>query len=67
MIRFKRDVCDFCGVCVGVCPVDAIYLGKAELCVDHERCTNCNSCVDLCPTGALSQDAPTGRKAHKSA
>ena len=58
MIQYDHAKCDFCGVCVGVCPVDAITLGRADLAVAHETCINCDFCVDLCPTEALSQDAP---------
>jgi formate hydrogenlyase subunit 6/NADH:ubiquinone oxidoreductase subunit I len=66
MIVFTKRACDFCGVCVGVCPVDAIYLGKVDLAVNHDTCINCDFCVDVCPSRALSQNAPEGAKAHRS-
>ncbi|HOT36934.1 MAG TPA: 4Fe-4S binding protein [Candidatus Latescibacteria bacterium] len=53
MIRFARTTCDFCGVCVGVCPVDAISLFRAELLIDHAKCISCNFCVDVCPSRSL--------------
>jgi len=64
MILFNHDTCDFCGACVGVCSVDAIYLGRASLKVDHARCINCDFCVDVCPSGSLSQDDPRPRKSR---
>lgn len=66
MILFQRDTCDFCGACVGVCPVDAIYLGKIDLKVDHETCINCDFCVDVCPSRSLSQDCPRPRKGRRA-
>ena len=63
MIQYTHERCDFCGVCVGVCPTDSITLSRADLEINHETCINCDFCVDLCPTQALSQDAPKKAKA----
>ncbi|HRS94998.1 MAG TPA: 4Fe-4S binding protein [Candidatus Latescibacteria bacterium] len=38
---------------MGVCPVDAISLFKAELLIDHAKCISCNFCVDVCPSRSL--------------
>ena len=65
MIRYTRDLCDFCGVCVGVCPTDAIELGKIDLRVIAGACIDCDFCVDVCPTRALAQDAPRPRKGRR--
>lgn len=50
-MRFEsidRDLCNYCGTCVFVCPVKAIGLGKekAEL-VGH--CISCGRCFNSCP------------------
>ncbi|HOT97488.1 MAG TPA: 4Fe-4S binding protein [bacterium] len=47
--------CDFCGVCVAVCPQDAIDLAEASLEILVERCTLCGSCVQACPVRALEE------------
>lgn len=62
MIQFQRETCDFCGTCVGVCPVDVITLEKIDLIIDHEACIDCNFCVEVCPSRSLLQDDPGKRK-----
>lgn len=53
MIVVKDDLCDFCGTCVAVCPVDAITLFESRLVIDHEICTLCLNCVNICPVATL--------------
>ncbi|OQX86485.1 4Fe-4S ferredoxin [candidate division KSB1 bacterium 4484_87] len=53
MVQVKQDVCDFCGTCVSVCPVDAIELLEAVLIIDQEKCIDCMKCVIVCPLRAL--------------
>ncbi|HPR87459.1 MAG TPA: 4Fe-4S binding protein [bacterium] len=53
VLRHHQDRCDFCGVCVAVCPTDAIDLAEARLTVLDERCTRCGQCVQACPVRAL--------------
>jgi len=53
MIQTRDDRCDFCGVCVAVCPTDAIELREAQWILSQERCTDCQLCVFVCPIEAL--------------
>ncbi len=45
--------CDGCGVCVEVCPLDAIKLENGEPRVDLVSCDGCGACVSRCSRGAL--------------
>lgn len=52
-IEIKKDLCDFCGTCVAVCPVDAIELFEARLVIDSATCTVCLNCIKVCPLQVL--------------
>lgn len=58
MIEIAENKCDFCGCCVGVCPVNCIELEEAEIRIEHEICIDCDICVYVCPIEVLSQIEP---------
>lgn len=47
-------LCVGCGVCLGLCPTDAISLkhtkGVLTVNFDYSRCTNCAMCIKACPS-----------------
>jgi len=48
-----QEKCTGCGICVDVCPVNAITLNDiAE--IDKDTCTGCGICLNVCPTQAIS-------------
>jgi len=51
-MTYNRELCDFCGTCVSVCPHDSIELSENDL-VITESCTKCKLCVFVCPIRAL--------------
>jgi MinD superfamily P-loop ATPase len=48
------DVCDRCGLCLPLCPPEAIHLAMSALVVDPVTCTGCRKCIAPCPVGALT-------------
>jgi len=46
------EKCAGCGICVDVCPADAIEVNKQAV-VDDEACTGCAACVSECPNEAI--------------
>ena len=46
------DECNGCGVCVKLCPADAITMNDIAF-IDKNRCTGCGICVDKCPENAI--------------
>jgi ferredoxin len=45
--------CVNCGICVSVCPVEAITMCEITV-IDSQKCTGCGACVDECPNSAIS-------------
>ncbi|MBR6322693.1 MAG: 4Fe-4S binding protein [Lachnospiraceae bacterium] len=43
--------CIYCGSCLKVCPVEAIYEGVPYV-IDETSCIDCGACEDVCPVGA---------------
>ncbi|HEY43539.1 MAG TPA: 4Fe-4S binding protein [Anaerolineae bacterium] len=52
-VVYSGEDCNQCGICVEVCPMDAMTLNE-DLHVDEERCIGCGVCVYKCPTESLS-------------
>lgn len=51
-IRVITEQCVGCGLCVNVCPYDAVHLVD-EKAVINENCTLCGACVEACPYDAI--------------
>lgn len=45
-IKYDKDKCTQCGLCVSKCEMDIKHVG------DHE-CISCGECIDVCPTKAI--------------
>lgn len=57
-IALNEDLCSGCGVCVAVCPYDALRLinryGGPVANVDEVKCKRCGLCASSCPSGAIN-------------
>jgi ferredoxin len=58
-----RGECDRCGICVSVCPNEAIDESAGYATID-EKCIHCCACIKSCPAGArILKDSPFKEKA----
>ncbi len=48
------ETCISCGACVGICPLNCIYLDEWRIGFDEGVCTRCGICVRACPVGAIT-------------
>jgi len=53
-IQIDQEKCSGCGLCVDICPLEAISLENDKAKVDKGTCTECGQCVDECPNKAIS-------------
>lgn len=52
--EFDINVCNQCGECIDICPVEAIYRNKSGIVmIDQEKCVHCFACVGFCPILAM--------------
>ncbi len=57
-LKVSASLCNSCGRCLRVCPVNAIQLSNKKrgdkVRINRDLCNNCGKCIDVCFTGALS-------------
>ena len=51
-IKWVKDECTFCGVCVKACREGAITQKDGEILLDEYKCNYCGRCVKSCPLDA---------------
>lgn len=60
-IKFKKNLCIYCGECALQCPVSAIFLDETG---EPFICIHCGRCVSFCPHNCLEMkevtDSETG-------
>jgi Fe-S-cluster-containing hydrogenase component 2 len=59
--KIEINVCNQCGQCIAICPVQALYRNSAgTVMVKKDVCVGCFMCVGFCPT--LSMRRAPGQK-----
>ncbi|NOR60107.1 MAG: 4Fe-4S dicluster domain-containing protein [Methanosarcinales archaeon] len=53
--KVDEDICVGCGVCVPMCPFQALSIEDNKLKIISALCKGCGTCMAACPTGALEQ------------
>ena len=48
----SHSACKRCGICVKVCPTDAISMTSKGIATDKEKCILCMACTHVCPEHA---------------
>jgi len=52
-----KNKCTGCGICVPICPVEAINLNEGKASINMEICIRCGKCHDACPQEAIRHDS----------
>jgi len=55
-MKINQDLCDVCGTCVAVGPVDAIVVSEFFVKIDEQKCIHCGNCIAICPIKAISEE-----------
>ncbi len=58
MIVIDRLRCTGCGICLTVCPLDAVVLEAERAEIKEELCNGCGACLSACPEGAIMDVEP---------
>ena len=56
LVEVDTDQCFNCGMCITLCPVEAITMDKDDTVIfNREKCvgSTCSACVDACPSRAI--------------
>jgi len=48
------ELCTGCGVCIDICPTNAIVLKDDKAFIVNDLCRNCKKCVRVCPSEAIN-------------
>ncbi len=63
-VQVNLDLCNGCGRCVEVCPVEAIRLENGKAVVDVYACNGCGACIPECEPGALDLKNSTEKQLY---
>ena len=52
-----QDKCVGCGICVKICPVNAISMKNGKAIIDQKKCIHCKKCRPICPVKAIKHNS----------
>jgi Fe-S-cluster-containing hydrogenase component 2 len=55
MIVIDEARCTGCGVCLNLCPQEAIVLETERAAINQELCSGCGVCISACPQRAIQE------------
>lgn len=53
-MKVSMNLCDICGTCVSICPVDAIRVEEFKVYIVEDICIKCGKCIQVCPARAIT-------------
>lgn len=56
MAQINQDKCEGCGMCVSLCPNNAIRPAGISFKIDADECVDCGFCADNCTAQAIAMD-----------
>jgi heterodisulfide reductase subunit A len=56
------DLCNGCGDCVPICPVNAISMQDGKAVINPFQCTGCGACIPVCPREAIDFKNSTSKQ-----
>jgi len=61
-IEINENKCGLCGLCLKICPYNAITIEADKISVDKFKCKGCGTCASICPTNAIDLNIDTSEK-----
>jgi ferredoxin len=64
IFRVDENKCTVCGICMEVCPVEAITIDRVAK-IDTQICIGCGSCVAQCPNEAILMEKTENKLSYR--
>ena len=61
-IELDENKCGLCGLCLKICPYNAITIESDRISIDKFKCKGCGTCASICPTNAIDLNIDTSEK-----